>query len=88
MSLVKAEVAGASAVELIFVTTSKEDVKRLEGLISEAKTIGSEMVKQVWKDKGYDLDCDFDCASCTDQSVCDDIRDVIADQKKKARAES
>jgi CO dehydrogenase/acetyl-CoA synthase beta subunit len=88
MSLIKVEVAGASAVEIVFVTTSKDDVKRLDALTSEAKTVGSEMVKQVWKDRGYDLDCDFDCSSCGDQSVCDDIRDVIADQDRKAQAES
>jgi hypothetical protein len=77
MSLVKSGASGVSAVELLFVTTSKQDVKHLDAVASQVKTLGSEMVKETWKAKGYDLDCDLDCSSCSDRPVCDEIRDVI-----------
>jgi CO dehydrogenase/acetyl-CoA synthase beta subunit len=87
MGLVKAEAPAVSAMEILFVTSSKEDVKRLNGIVSEVKEIGSEILKETWKARGYDLDCDYDCASCTDQTVCDDVRDVIVAQKKKIKEE-
>jgi CO dehydrogenase/acetyl-CoA synthase beta subunit len=85
MGLVKAGAPGVSAVQIVFVTRSKADVRRLDDIASKARQIGSDLLKETWKARGYDLDCDFDCASCVDQSVCDDIRDVIQEsQKKKA----
>ena len=42
---------------------------------------------ETWKIKGYDIDCDLDCSSCGDKPVCDDIRDVLAERKKRDRAE-
>jgi CO dehydrogenase/acetyl-CoA synthase beta subunit len=87
MGLVKAGAPAVSAVEVLFVTTSKEDVKRLDGVVSGVKEIGRNILKETWKARGYDLDCDFNCDSCTDQSVCDDIRDVIVARRKKSESE-
>jgi CO dehydrogenase/acetyl-CoA synthase beta subunit len=87
MSLVKADVPGVSAVEVVFVTTSKEDVTRLGEIASKVKQLGGEILRETWKARGYDMDCDFDCESCMDQSVCDEIRDVIASNREKARAQ-
>jgi CO dehydrogenase/acetyl-CoA synthase beta subunit len=87
MSLVKAEVPGVSAMEVLFVTSSREDVKRLDEIASKVKQISGEILRETWKARGYDMDCDFDCESCVDQSVCDEIRDVIAANRKKARAQ-
>jgi len=85
MSLVKAEVPGVSAMEVVFVTTSKEDVKRLDEIASKVKQTGGEILRETWKARGYDMDCDFDCESCVDQAVCDEIRAVIAANRKKNR---
>jgi CO dehydrogenase/acetyl-CoA synthase beta subunit len=87
MSLVKTGVPAVSAVEVLFVTTSKEDVKRLDGVVSGAKEVGRDILKESWKARGYDLDCDFDCDSCKDQTVCDEIRDVIAARRKKVESD-
>jgi len=87
MSLVKAEVPGVSAMEVVFVTSSKEDVTRLGEIAAKVKQVGGEILRETWKARGYDMDCDFDCESCIDQSVCDDIRDVIAANRKKAKAQ-
>lgn len=83
LALVKTEAPAVSAVEILFVTSSKEDVKRLDSLVAGVKELGGNLLKETWKARGYDLDCDFDCASCHDQSVCDDIRDVIVAVSEK-----
>jgi CO dehydrogenase/acetyl-CoA synthase beta subunit len=87
MSLVKTGAPAVSAVEVLFVTTSREDVERLDGIVSEVKEVGRNILKENWKARGYDLDCDFDCASCKDQEICDDIRDVIVARRKKAESD-
>jgi CO dehydrogenase/acetyl-CoA synthase beta subunit len=87
MSLVKAEVPGVSAMEVVFVTSSKEDVTRLGEIASKVKQLGGEILRETWKARGYDMDCEFDCESCMDESVCDEIRDVIAANRKKAKAQ-
>jgi CO dehydrogenase/acetyl-CoA synthase beta subunit len=87
MDLVKTGAPAVSAVEVLFVTTSKDDVKQLDGIVSGVREIGREILKETWKARGYDLDCDLDCASCQDQEVCDDIRDVIVARRKKTESE-
>jgi CO dehydrogenase/acetyl-CoA synthase beta subunit len=85
MSLVKG-VPAVSAAEVLFVTTSKEDVKRLDGVVSGFKEIGRSILKETWKARGYDLDCSLDCGSCKDQVVCDEIRDAIVARRKKTES--
>ena len=86
MDLIKTGAPAVSAAEVLFVTTRREDVERLDGIVSGVKEIGRSIIKETWKARGYDLDCDLDCASCTDQEVCDEIREVIVARRKKARA--
>jgi CO dehydrogenase/acetyl-CoA synthase beta subunit len=83
MALFKSNVPDVQAMEVIFVTTSKEDVLGLDDIVGKVKNTRKEVVKESWKARGYDLDCDYDCSSCMDQSTCDDIRDVIAKKRKK-----
>jgi CO dehydrogenase/acetyl-CoA synthase beta subunit len=85
LSLAKSGAEGITAMEILFVTSSKDDVNELSSIASGSKSVGSEILKETWKARGYDVDCDFDCSSCSDSVVCDDIRDVIASIKKKAR---
>jgi CO dehydrogenase/acetyl-CoA synthase beta subunit len=84
IDLVKIGVPKVSVVEILFVTTSKEDVKRLDGLVSGVREVGREILKENWKARGYDLDCDFDCTSCNDQEICDEIRGVIKARRKRS----
>jgi CO dehydrogenase/acetyl-CoA synthase beta subunit len=65
------------AMEIVFVTSGKEDVGLLDQLASQVQKINKEMVRQTWKIKGYDIDCLFDCTSCADKPVCDEIRGVL-----------
>jgi len=86
ISLIKSRTPGISAVEILFVTSSKEDVKELASVASEVNGVGSNILKEAWKERGFDTECDFDCASCHDEQVCDDIREVIVEVRKSTRA--
>ncbi len=83
IALYKTRVPETEAVQIAFITSGKEDVKNLESIASKAKDISREIVREAWKAKGYDLDCDYDCSSCGDKNVCDDLRDVIKKQSDK-----
>jgi CO dehydrogenase/acetyl-CoA synthase beta subunit len=85
LSLAKSGAGGITAMEILFVTSSKDAVNELSSIASDSRTVGSEILKESWKARGYDVDCDFDCSSCGDSDVCDDIRDVLATLKKNAR---
>ncbi len=85
--LIKASSPNITDVEILFVTSSKEDVRELADSVSDAKNLGSDILKEAWKERGYDVDCDYDCSSCHDEDVCDDIRDTMVEIKKKTRAD-
>ena len=72
--------------EVVFVTSSREDVLRVRDIAERAREKGKRLVEEYWKAKGYDLDCDFDCGSCSDQDVCDGIREIISVRAKKDSA--
>jgi len=74
------------AMEIVFVTSSKEDVLQFNDISKKVKDLSQEIVKETWKAKGYDLDCDYNCESCMDQATCDSIREVIAAHRKKQEA--
>lgn len=82
MMLIRTSVPKTQTIEIVFVTSGKSDVKQLNEIAEPAQAMGREIVKEHWKAKGFDLDCDLDCSSCHDQAVCDDIRDVLGARKK------
>jgi CO dehydrogenase/acetyl-CoA synthase beta subunit len=71
------------AVEAVFVTSGKNDLKPLNDLAEQVQKIGREVVRENWKIKGYDIDCLSDCGNCKDKSVCDDIKEVLLEKKNK-----
>jgi uncharacterized protein (UPF0335 family) len=72
------------AMEVLFVTSSKEDVERFEGMASQIREISKNIIKEAWLAKGFDIECTLggDCDSCDSKSVCDDIREIIAIRKR------
>ncbi len=85
MAIYKTSVAKVQAMEAVFVTSGKDDVLQLNDIAREVRDIGADIVKEHWKARGYDLDCDLDCRSCHDKDVCDDVRKIIATRLKKER---
>ena len=84
----KSNVPEIEAMEVVFVTSGKEDVKQLGEIAAEVDGIRKEIIKAVWKERGYDLDCDLDCNSCESKVTCDDIRDIIRSKDKREKAEA
>ncbi len=85
MAIYKTSVAKVQAMEVVFVTSGKDDVLQLNDIAREVRDIGADIVKEHWKARGYDLDCDLDCRSCHDKEVCDDVRKIIAARLRKER---
>lgn len=85
MAICKTSLPNVEAVEVVFVTSSKEDVLALNKIAQEANEIGGRLVKEHWKAQGYDLDCDLNCSSCSEKQVCDDIRKVLAARARNER---
>jgi len=85
MITMKSNVPEVDAMEIIFVTSSKEDLKPLSEMAVKVDDARKAIIKAVWKERGYDLDCDLDCNSCEYKVTCDDIRDIIQAQKRKEK---
>lgn len=83
MVLFKSRIPKVEAMEVLFVTSSREDVCRLDGISAQVRKIGKEIVKENWKIRGYDIECDLDCNSCDEKAVCDGIREMLAWRKEK-----
>lgn len=89
MTIFKSETPKVQAVEVIFVTSSKDDLEPLVSIGEQVAQISRNITKDVWKAKGYDLDViectlGWDCRSCDYKPVCDDIRKVVKVRKTKA----
>ena len=88
MVIFKSGMPKVQAVEVVFVTSSKEDVQQLDGIAAQVRKIAKDIVAKAWKAKGIDiLECTFgwDCTSCPDRPVCDDIREIITVRKQRAK---
>lgn len=88
LHLLKTALPRASAAEVVFVTAGKAEVKSLTALAERSRATGTEMVTEVWRDQGYDVDCSLDCSVCESKPVCDDIREVLAGRKADTRVHS
>jgi CO dehydrogenase/acetyl-CoA synthase beta subunit len=86
MSVFKTDVAKVQAMEILFVTSSRDDLEPLGTMGAQVNKIFKSMLKEDWKARGFDVyECasGYDCKSCPDQPVCDDIKEVIKVRKRK-----
>lgn len=87
MAIYKSRASQIETMEVVFVTSSKEDVSRLDEIAEQVKKISKDIIRETWLARGYDiLECTlgWDCGSCPDKSVCDDIKTLITVRKKKS----
>jgi len=71
------------ATEVVFVTSSKEDVNQLDGIAADVRKFSGELRKLVRQDDGT-YDCsEYSCETCDDQAVCDSIREWVILRRKK-----
>jgi CO dehydrogenase/acetyl-CoA synthase beta subunit len=82
ISVYKSGSSAIDAMEVLFITSSKEDIKLMDNISIQIQKISREIIRENWKLKGYDIDCELDCNSCSDKTVCDDIREVLKDKMK------
>jgi CO dehydrogenase/acetyl-CoA synthase beta subunit len=86
MSIFKTDVPKVQAVEILFVTSGKDDLEPLSVISAQVNKIFKSMLREDWKSRGFDVyECasGYDCKSCPDQPVCDDIKEVIKVRKRK-----
>jgi CO dehydrogenase/acetyl-CoA synthase beta subunit len=83
LCVVKSEEPRVQAMEIVFVTSSKDAVQGLANVAAQVRKISKEIVKENWKVRGYDIECASDCSSCGEKQVCDEIREVISVKKKR-----
>jgi hypothetical protein len=78
------------ATEVLFVTSSKEDVDQLDGIAADVRKFSGEVKKLIRQQDGT-YDCtEYDCDSCDDRPVCDSVREWIKlrrDKRGEASAE-
>lgn len=88
MAIFKSNISKVQAMEILFVTSSKEDLQPLNKVASQIHKISKDIIRENWKAKGVDLvECTLggDCRSCPDKSVCDDIKQIIGVHKKEQK---
>jgi CO dehydrogenase/acetyl-CoA synthase beta subunit len=86
MAIFKSSATKVQALEVLFVTSGRQDLHPLENIATQVRKIGRDIVREKWKAKGVDLiECTlgWDCRSCPDKFVCDDIKEIIAIRKKE-----
>jgi CO dehydrogenase/acetyl-CoA synthase beta subunit len=86
MGIIKSELPLVESIEMLFVTSSKQDVDELEIIAKQVEKISHDLKKGkfIAGDKG-DYSCidGLDCSLCQDKPVCDTIRDQIVIRKIK-----
>jgi CO dehydrogenase/acetyl-CoA synthase beta subunit len=88
IAIFKSDMPKIQAMEVLFVTSDKEDVQKLDRIAEQVRKIGKEIVRETWLARGYDiLECTLgvDCGSCSDKETCDEIREVVKIRGKKAK---
>lgn len=86
MSIFKTDVPKVQAMEILFVTSSRDDLEPLGTIGAQVNKIFKSMLREDWKARGFNIyECasGYDCKSCPDQPVCDDIKEVIKVRKLK-----
>lgn len=72
------ECQGITGAEIFFVTTSKDDVSALEGIVEVALAKLRKLLSfKLGDDDTYECTTSLDCEECPEQPVCDSVRDVI-----------
>lgn len=88
VAVYKSAVPKIEAMEVLFVTSAKQDLEPLQKIAEQVQEISGNIVKDTWKAKGYDIECfsAYDCDFCPDKAVCDDIKGIIKVRKKTKKA--
>jgi len=88
MKLITSQIPRVTAVEMLFVTSSKSDLQPLNAIAASVSEIAHSMKERRWRERGIDIyDCAFGghCGSCPDKTVCDEVRRLAHTRKLLTR---
>ena len=84
LSQLRRSQTAVTAAEIVFVTSSAEDVQSLERIGAQVRKLSHDLrrerLKQV-SDDVYECQTGVSCEVCTDSEVCTDIRQIVAIRK-------
>lgn len=86
MAIFKSEVTQVESMEILFVTSSRQDLEPLDDIGAQVRKIYKSILAADWKARGFDAYvCSYggDCKTCPDQPVCDEIKEVVKVRKEK-----
>ncbi|HLA27012.1 MAG TPA: hypothetical protein VJZ49_03885 [Syntrophales bacterium] len=84
MAILRSKLASVEAMEVLFVTSSKEDIESLESIAVEVEKVSNWFRKLKRNEHGlYECNTD-DCNDCEEKAVCDTVREVRVMRKQKA----
>ena len=89
MWIIKSELPMVEAVEILFITSNKEDVEELESIAKQVEKIAGDIKKGkfiIGDDGTYVCTNGLDCNVCLDKNVCDSIREMVAIRKANIRS--
>jgi CO dehydrogenase/acetyl-CoA synthase beta subunit len=73
---------GINKVEIFLVTSSKEDVREVDGIVGPARDRLRKLQTFERQDDGtYECESSLDCTECPEKPVCDTVREVITIRK-------
>jgi CO dehydrogenase/acetyl-CoA synthase beta subunit len=84
MSIFRGKYPLVQATEVVFVTSSKEDVNQLDGIAADVRKFSGELRKLVRQDDGTYECTEYSCDTCDEKTVCDEIREWVILRRKKA----
>jgi len=85
-AIYRREFPALTAVEVLLITGSEEDVRALGPVAADARVIGGGIKKLVAVEAGVYECPDLDCDSCADQATCDALRDVAIRYRERRDA--
>ncbi|MFH1540167.1 MAG: hypothetical protein ABIH66_14525 [bacterium] len=76
---------GVAGAEVVFVTSSDEDVETLSRVATEAEILSGRHKKLVLGVDG-EVECtELNCDTCDEQETCDSLRDVVIKRRKRRK---
>jgi len=79
-----------AAAEILFVTSSIEDVQDLEKIGAQVRKLSHDLRRERIKqtaDGNYECESDISCEACSDNDVCSEIREILVIRKKGGQAQ-
>ena len=77
------ELQGVLAAEVVFITSSREDVEAMALVAAEAQILAGRHKKLVLGIDG-EVECtELACETCEEKPVCDDLRDIVIKRRSK-----